>query len=180
MILEKDEYFDENSPIENQLYLSLKDLLICPYCQELIKDPFMCSKCQKNYCKKCLEDYSNMKKCPNDNKESEFKHSIMINEMLSKLKYKCKNCKKEIFQSDIKAHLEEKCEYIEDEHEKSLSEIIQTKKELIKLSPQEMENKKVDTSFTSKYNFSQLKIILKNIVITLGDSGVGKTSLLQR
>jgi len=180
MNLEIDEYFDENSPIENQLYLSLKNLLICPYCQELIKDPFMCSKCQKNYCKKCLEEYSNMKKCPNDNKESEFKHSIMINEMLSKLKYKCKNCKKEIFQSDIKAHLEEKCEYIEDEHEKSLSEIIQTKKELIKLSPQEMENKKVDTSFTSKYNFFQLKIILKNIVITLGDSGVGKTSLLQR
>ena len=180
MKLEKDEYFDEDSPIENQLYLSLKDLLICPYCQELIKDPFMCSKCQKNYCKKCLEEYSNMKKCPNDNKESEFKHSIMINEMLSKLKYKCKNCKKEIFQSDIKAHLEEKCEYIEDEHEKSLSEIIQTKKELIKLSPQEMENKKVDNIFTSKYNFFQLKIILKNIVITLGDSGVGKTSLLQR
>ena len=180
MILEKDEYFDENSPIENQLYLSLKDLLICPYCQELIKNPFMCSKCQKNYCKKCLEEYSNMKKCPNDNKESEFKHSIMINEMLSKLKYKCKNCKKEIIQSDIKSHLEEKCKYVEFEHEKSLSEIIQTKKELIKLSPQEMENKKVDNSFTSKLRFFQIKIILKNIVITLGDSGVGKTSLLQR
>ena len=153
MKLEIDEYFDENSPIENQLYLSLKDLLICPYCQELIKNPFMCSKCQKNYCKKCLEDYSNMKKCTNDNKESEFKHSIMINEMLSKLKYKCKNCKKEIFQCDIKSHLEENCEYIGLEREKTLAEIIQTKKELIKLSPQEMENKKVDASFTSKIFF---------------------------
>ena len=150
MILEKDEYFDENSPIENQLYLSLKDLLICPYCHKLLKNPFMCSKCQKNYCKKCLEDYSNMKKCPNDNKESEFKHSIMINEMLSKLKYKCKNCKKEIFQSDIKAHLENNCEHVEVERKKTLSEEIHTEKKLIKLTKEKMENKKVDISFTSK------------------------------
>ena len=121
MKLEKDEYFDEDSPIEDQLYLSLKDLLICPYCHKLLKNPFMCSKCQKNYCKKCLEEYSNMKKCPNDNKESEFKHSIMINEMLSKLKYKCKNCKKEIIQSDIKAHLESNCEHVEVERKKTLS-----------------------------------------------------------
>ena len=153
MKLEKDEYFDEDSPIEDQLYLSLKDLLICPYCHKLLKNPFMCSKCQKNYCKKCLEEYSKMKKCPNDNKESEFKHSIMINEMLSKLKYKCKNCKKEIIQSDIKSHLEEKCKHVEIEREKTLAEIMQTKKELIKLSPQEMENKKVDASFTSKIFF---------------------------
>ena len=153
MELEKDEYFDEDSPIEDQLYLSLKDLLKCPYCNKLIKNPFMCNKCQKNYCKKCLEDFSKMKKCPNDNKESEFKHSIMINEMLSKLKYKCKNCKEEISQSDIKSHLEKNCEYVELEHEKTLAEIIQTKKELIKLSPQEMEGKKVDNSFTSKYFF---------------------------
>ena len=153
MKLEKNEYFTDDSVVEDQLYLSLKDLLICPYCHKLIKNPFMCNKCQKNYCKKCLEDYSNMKKCPNDNKESEFKHSIMINEMLSKLKYKCNNCKEEILQSDIKSHLETNCEYVELEHEKTLAEIIQTKKELIKLSPQEMEGKKVDNSFTSKIFF---------------------------
>ena len=179
MKLEKDDYFKDDSLVEDQLYISLKDLLICPYCHKLLKNPYMCSKCQKNYCKKCLEEYSNMKKCPNDNKESEFKHSIMINEMLSKLKYKCKNCKKEIFQSDIKSHLEENCEYIGLEREKTLADIIQTKKELIKLSPQEMENKKVDASFTSKLFFLN-KLILINIVITLGESGVGKTSLIQR
>ena len=153
MKLEKNEYFTDDSVVEDQLYLSLKDLLICPYCHKLIKNPFMCNKCQKNYCKKCLEDFSNMKKCPYDNKESEFKHSIMINEMLSKLKYKCNNCKKEIPQSDIKSHLETNCEYVELEHQKTLAEIIQTKKELIKLSPQEMEGKKVDNSFTSKIFF---------------------------
>jgi len=153
MKLEKDEYFDEDSPIEDQLYLSLKDLLICPYCHKLLKNPFMCSKCQKNYCKKCLEEYSKMKKCPNDNKESEFKHSIMINEMLSKLKYKCKNCKKEIIQSDIKAHLESNCEHVEVERKKTLSEEIHTEKKLIKIPKEEMENKKIDNSFTSKTFF---------------------------
>ena len=128
--LEKVEYITDSCLVQNQLYFSLKDLLICPYCHKLLKNPFMCSKCQKNYCKKCLEDYSNMKKCPNDNKESEFKHSIMINEMLSKLKYKCKNCKKEVIKDEIKSHLEENCKYVELEREKTLAEIIKTKKEL--------------------------------------------------
>ena len=153
MKLEKDEYFDEDSPIEDQLYISLKDLLKCPYCNKLIKNPFMCNKCQKNYCKKCLEDFSNMKKCPNDNKESEFKHSIMINEMLSKLKYKCNNCKKEILQSDIKSHLETNCKHAEIEHKKTLSEEIHTEKKLIKLPKDEMEKKNVDNSLTSKTYF---------------------------
>ena len=47
MKLEKDKYFTDNSLVEDQLYLSLKDLLICPYCHKLLKNPFMCSKCQK-------------------------------------------------------------------------------------------------------------------------------------
>ena len=153
MKLEKDEYFDEDSPIEDQLYISLKELLICPYCHKLIKNPFMCNKCQKNYCKKCLEDYSNMKKCPNDNKDSEFKHSVMINEMLSKLKYKCKNCKKEILQSDIKSHLETNCKHAEIEHKKTLADEIHTEKKLIKLPKDEMKNKKVDNLLTSKTYF---------------------------
>jgi hypothetical protein len=74
----------------------------------------------------------------------------MINEMLSKLKYKCKNCKKEIIQSDIKAHLENNCEHVEVERKKTLSEEIHTEKKLIKLTKEKMENKKVDISFTSK------------------------------
>jgi putative ribosome biogenesis GTPase RsgA len=50
---------------------------------------------------------------------------------------------------------------------------------LIKLSHNEMKNRKIDNTMTSKY-ISNINIILINIVITLGISGVGKTSLIQR
>ena len=153
MTLKKDEYFSDDCIVEDSLYLSLKDLLKCPLCHKLIKNPYMCNKCQISYCKKCLEVDSNLRKCPNEKIEGQFTHSILNENMLSKLKYKCKNCLKEVIQSDIKAHLEENCEHIEERKEKSLAEIIKTKKQIIKLSKEQMINKKIDKSLTSKKIF---------------------------
>ena len=153
MKLDKEDYFTDDCIVENQLYFSLKDLIFCPLCHKILNNPFMCNKCQGTYCKKCLENYSNLKICPKDNAYTEFKHSIFKNELLSKLKYKCKNCKKEVIKDEIKSHLEENCKYVELEREKTLAEIIKTKKELIKLSKEEMANKKVDNSFTSNLIF---------------------------
>ena len=153
MKLDKEDYFTDDCIVENQLYFSLKDLITCPLCHKILNNPFMCNKCQETYCKKCLENYSNLKKCPKDNIETEFKHSIMKSEMLSKLKYKCKNCKKEVIKDEIKSHLEENCKYVEVEREKTLAEIIKTKKELIKISREEMENKKVNNTFTGNLLF---------------------------
>ena len=153
MNLSKEEYFTDDCIIKDSLYISLKDLIICPLCCKLLKNPYMCVKCQKSYCKKCLEENSNLKTCPNDKEESQFIHSVFAEDMLSKLKYKCKNCLKEVIQSDIKAHLEENCEHIEERKEKSLAEIIKTKKQIIKLSKEQMINKKIDKSLTSKKIF---------------------------
>ena len=153
MKLEKDEYFTDDSLVKDAIYLSLKDLLTCPLCNKILKNPFMCTKCQTSYCKTCLEKDSNLKICPNDKKESQFVHCVMKNEMLSKLKYKCKNCLKEVAQNDINAHLEENCEKKETERRKTLAEEIKTKKKLIKLTPKEMENKKADRTFTGKKIF---------------------------
>ena len=113
----------------------------------------MCNTCQNSYCKKCLESYSNLKKCPNEEIESEFKPCILKENMLSKLKYKCNNCNKEVQKNEIKAHLEENCETNEDKREKTLSELMKSKKQLIKLSSKEMQNKKIDYNLTSKYIF---------------------------
>ena len=113
----------------------------------------MCSICQNSYCKKCLESYSNLKKCPNEENEREFKPCILKDNMLSKLKYKCNNCNKEVQKNEIKAHLEENCETNEDKREKTLSELMKSKKQLIKLSSKEMKNKKIDYHLTSKYIF---------------------------
>ena len=137
----------------NYIYSSLKDLITCPLCQKILKNPYMCCKCQKSYCKKCLEENSNLKTCPNDKEESQFIHSVFAEDMLSKLKYKCKNCFKEVIQSDIKAHLQDNCEHNELERKKTLVEEIHTKKTLIKLSFKDMKKKEIDRSLTSKYIF---------------------------
>ena len=154
MKLEKDEYFSDDCIIEDNLYLAIKDLITCPLCSKILKEPYMCSECQNAYCKKCLENYSNLKRCPNDSKNTKFSHCIQKNDLLSKLKYRCKNCLKEVVQTDIQSHLKSNCKTnTEMERERTLSEIIQTKKELIKLSKKEMENKKIDKTLTGKIFF---------------------------
>ena len=150
MSLQKDEYFTDDCIVEDALYFSLKELIKCPLCNKILKNPFMCIKCQNSYCKKCLEKDSNLKICPYDKEESQFIHCVMKSDMLSKIKYKCKNCFKEVAQSDIKAHLEENCESKREERRRTLADEIKTKKKLIKLSKEEMRNKTVDDSFTSK------------------------------
>ena len=153
MNLSKEEYFTDDCIIKDSLYISLKDLIICPLCCKLLKNPYMCVKCQKSYCKKCLEENSNLKICPNDKEETQFIHSVFADGMLSNLKCKCKNCLKEVIQSDINAHLEENCEHVEIERKKTLAEELKTKKQLIKLSSKEMENKTASNTFTSKIYF---------------------------
>ena len=151
--MEKEDYFSDDCIVENNYYKTLKDLLTCPLCSKIFKEPLMCSNCQKVYCQKCLElKYIKGKICPNNCKNITFIKSIVKNEMLSKILYKCKNCSKEVMQNDIKSHLESNCSP-QSERTKTLSEIYQTKKEIIRLSPQEMS--KIDKNsinhFTSKY-----------------------------
>ena len=154
MKLDKDEYFSDDCIIKDQIYLNIKDLITCPLCNKILKEPYMCIECQNAYCKKCLENYSNLKRCPNDNKNTKFTHCIQKNDLLSKLKYRCKNCLKEVVQTDIQSHLKSNCKAnTHIERQKTLSEMIQTKKELIKLSKKEMENKRIDKTLTGKIFF---------------------------
>ena len=153
MKLSKAEYFIDNCIVKDTLFFSFKDLLICPLCNKIFKNPFMCINCQKSYCKECLDNYSNSNICPNEKIETIFNHCKSKEEMLSKIKYKCRNCKKEITQYNILEHLKENCEYNEIERNKTLAEEIKTKKQLIKLSKKEMKNKQITNYFTSKFLF---------------------------
>ena len=149
--MEKEDYFTDDCIVESELYLKLKDLLICPICKKLYKDPLMCSGCQSTYCQRCIENYIKNNICPKNCKKIKFSKSISKNELLSKLKYKCKNCQEEVIQSNIKAHLESNCEKKE-EKVKTLSETFLQKKALVKLTPKEMRNidKEKINHFTSK------------------------------
>ncbi len=150
--MKKEDYFSDDCIIKNELFISLKDLLTCPLCKNIYKDPLICSGCQNVFCQKCLENYSKESNCPNNCKNNKFSKSILKNELLSKIKYKCKNCKEEVEKNNIKAHLELNCQKKDDKKEKTLAQIFQTKKTLTKLSPKEMAkiDKKTINHFTSK------------------------------
>ena len=146
--MDKNNYFSDDCIVEDEFYRNLKILLFCPLCNKLFKDPMLCSVCGKTYCQKCIENI-----CPNNCKNNTFAKDINKNVLLSKLKYKCKNCSEEIIQSEITAHLESDCQYKEDDsNSKSLSEIYQTKKTLTRLSEEEMRKYDINevNCFTSK------------------------------
>lgn len=146
--MKKTEYFSEDCIVEDELFRSLKSLLICPKCNKIYNNPMMCQNCQKIYCHKCIDNTD--KKCLN-NENHNFVKSLSKNELLSKIKYRCKNCSEIVIQSDIHSHLEKNCIY-QEKIEKKLSETFLTKKKLLKLTSKEMETKNQNdiTYFTSK------------------------------
>ena len=151
MKLKKDEYFSDDCVVEDTLYISLKDLITCPLCSKIFKEPYMCNECQQVYCKKCLQQDSKLKICPKEKKRSTFSLSKNKNELVSQIKYRCKNCLEEVIQSDIKAHLKKSCEHNEViKKRKTLAEITKDKKELIKLSEKEINEKDIDNVITGK------------------------------
>ena len=151
MKLKKEEYFSDDFIIEDGYYIGIKDLILCPLCSKILKEPYICNECQKVYCKKCLEKDYRLKICPEKKIQTKFSPDVNSNRLLSNLKYRCRNCLEIVVQSDIKTHLESNCRKAERvKKEKTLSEIIQTKKELIKLSLNEVKNKIVDNTISGK------------------------------
>ena len=149
MKLKKEEYFSDDFIIEDGYYIGIKDLILCPLCSKILKKPYICNECQKVYCKKCLEKDYRLKICPENKIKTKFSPDVNSNRLISNLKYRCRNCLEIVVQSDIKTHLESNCRKAERvKKEKTLSEIIQTKKELIKLSLNEVKNKIVDNTIS--------------------------------
>ena len=53
----------------------------------------MCMKCQNVFCKRCINDWTKKaENCPNRCSEPNYQRSIIKNEILSKLKFKCEKC----------------------------------------------------------------------------------------
>ena len=147
--MDKKDYFSDDCIVENDLFRGLKNNLLCPLCNKIFKDPMICFTCGKTFCQKCIGD-----KCPNNCKINKFSKDQTKEVLLTRIKYKCKNCSEEIFQNEIPAHLESNCEYKEDKSiHKSLSEIFTTKKELTKIPLQELSKYNDDeiNYFTSKF-----------------------------
>ena len=132
--MENVNYFPEESIVKDDIYEGVKDTIICKLCNKIIKDPMMCTSCQKIYCKNCLNDY--VKSCPNNCENPKYEKHLFTIDMLSKLKYECQNCGKQIKSQDIKSHLDSNCAKISN-LPKTLAEEFKTKKKLLKLTSEE-------------------------------------------
>ena len=105
MKLDKEDYFSDDCIVKDNFFISIEDLLKCPLCNKILKEPYMCKDCQSVYCKKCLENgeyiiplYDKNEltkeieyKCPS--KHENIKNDIIYMKIDENLKLKLKHCK---------------------------------------------------------------------------------------
>ena len=101
-------YINNDTLVENDISTLLKSSIICPLCNNILINPLMCMSCQKTYCKKCFDNFSdNNTKCNCENPN--YQKSISKNEILSKLKFICVGCEKEIGYDEAQKHHDSCC-----------------------------------------------------------------------
>ena len=127
-------YFDEKSLIENEYYNTIKDMIKCKHCHNMLKDPMMCLKCLGAYCRNCIGELGK-EEHPCENPE--FNKNLNAINIIIKLKYLCKNCKAEITKVDIENHLQKGC--VRNENSTQLIKELYRKKTLRKLKRDEIE-----------------------------------------
>ena len=103
-------YFNDYTIIKDNIYTVFKDLIECPLCLGVFVDPVMCTNCQNVYCKKCIDDWTKKsKQCPNRCINPNYQKSLVKNELLSKIKYKCNECGKTLNYGSVKNHKDVCC-----------------------------------------------------------------------
>ena len=132
--MKNEDYFPEESVVKDSIYTLMKDTITCNLCSKLLKDPMMCTSCQKTYCKNCLNEWT--KTCPDNCENPQYVENKSAIDILSKLNYECQNCGKKIKYKDIKSHLDSNCVKISNKP-KTLAEEFKTKKTLRALTAEE-------------------------------------------
>jgi hypothetical protein len=159
-----EEYINDDTVVEDDFYNAFKDSITCPLCLCILIEPVMCMKCQNVYCKKCVDDWAKKdNKCPNRCEKPNYQKSLIKNEILSKLKFKCESCKMILEYNDAKIHKDKCCGGFIDSYEimdKPFDSITPTKLPLQKLSKEEIDNLKKEgkemsyiTSKKNKYKY---------------------------
>ena len=177
-----DDSISEDTVVEDAIYLGFKDSVICPICSNILINPVMCMNCQNAYCQKCIDGWSKKdNKCPNRCENPNYKKNIEKNNILSKLKFKCQKCGEEILYNNVKSHLESCNPNSNSVKNNNNAQNNNTRtKRLKKLTKKEldtMKQKEKLARITSKKN-EFITYFMINIVITLGASQVGKSSLI--
>jgi hypothetical protein len=98
-----DPYINNDTVIKDDIYKTIEELILCPLCHNILIEPVICLKCQKSFCKKCINKLTDIK-CPNNCETVEFPKCISKNEILTKLKFKCKYCQSILSYDDALKH----------------------------------------------------------------------------
>ena len=160
--MKKGYFITDESVIEDELYINIKELIKCGLCNKILKEPVFCKKCQRHYCKACLENWKKKDgKCPNCKENSEFPKSIDKPVLLSLLKFLCQNCKEEIRYNDIESHLQKGC-YTYKNPSKLLD--VYKKKKLKKLTPDEISRIKNNNKQYINHLSSKKKIFYNSLI----------------
>lgn len=169
-----EKYVNEKTIVKDSIYDLFNETIKCHNCKCIMIDPVICLSCQNTFCKKCKEKLKeNGENCPGKCNSPNIAEVKEKNNYISKFKFKCiKNCGAEIMFKDIKNHYSSDC----------LSKIPKAKA----LTSEEAEKYKIKKGkkipkLTRKYNniiLIFININFWNSVITLGSSGVGKSSLI--
>lgn len=113
-----EDYINDYTFIEDDYYKIFKDSVECPLCLGILINPVMCMNCQNVYCKKCVDSWSKKDdKCPNRCNNPNYQRSLSKNEILSKLKFQCNGCKKEIQYENVENHKNICCSKLLDTYE---------------------------------------------------------------
>ena len=164
-----EKYINKKNIVKDSIYEAFKDLILCPICKSIMIQPAICLYCQNKFCQKCKEKMTNNgENCPGNCDNPNITDVTAKNNFITKFKFKCiKGCGKEIPFNDIEKHYESDC----------LSKINKVRT----LTPKEAAeyrktHEEVIPHVTCKQNY---KIIFGfSLVITLGNSHVGKSSLI--
>ena len=94
---------------------NMKDLLTCPICLSILISPVQCNKCNKCFCKICINNCKNSKTvCPFRCENPTYSDNKFVKNVLAILKFKCKNgCKEIINYEDLEKHFGEDCDKID-------------------------------------------------------------------
>ena len=149
-MVELSEYIQEKYIANEVLYESLKDSITCIICTNIIIEPTMCMNCQKAYCRKCIGHWNNIKNyCPNKCDNPEYRKSVVVANLLSKLDFICKECSNIVNYDQIEKHIASKCNTVEINYKINLKDSNEDGI-LKKLNKRKKDKKKFDSQIQTK------------------------------
>ena len=101
----------EDYVIKDDFYNSIKEEITCSICSCIKIKPTMCTKCQNSFCESCIEKWkTKSSECPFKCINPTYTFCRIINNLLSKLNFKCKNnCGENIPYDKLESHYEYEC-----------------------------------------------------------------------